>query len=39
VSRGGVCLHMQWQHEDIFRNGMAGRAMGSDPCGQSGRPL
>src|SRR6516165_10340945 len=25
VRRGGVCLHMQWQHEDHFRNGTAGR--------------
>ena len=25
VRRGGVCLHMQWQHEDRFRDGTAGR--------------
>src|SRR6516164_7629462 len=24
VRRGGVCLHMQWQHEDEFRKGTAG---------------
>jgi uncharacterized glyoxalase superfamily protein PhnB len=25
VRRGGVCLHMQWQAEEHFRNGTAGR--------------
>ena len=25
VSRGSVCLHMQWQDEELFRSGMAGR--------------
>ena len=25
VRRGGVYLHMQWQHEDEFRKGTAGR--------------
>ena len=25
VRRGGVCLHMQWQHEDLFKSGQAGR--------------
>jgi uncharacterized glyoxalase superfamily protein PhnB len=25
VRRGGVYLHMQWQHEDSFRDGTAGR--------------
>jgi uncharacterized glyoxalase superfamily protein PhnB len=25
VRRGDVCLHMQWQHADHFRNGTAGR--------------
>ena len=25
VRRGGVSLHMQWQHEDHFRDGTAGR--------------
>jgi catechol 2,3-dioxygenase-like lactoylglutathione lyase family enzyme len=25
VCRGGVFLHMQWQHEDHFRDGTAGR--------------
>jgi hypothetical protein len=25
VRRDSVCLHMQWQHEDQFTNGMAGR--------------
>jgi uncharacterized glyoxalase superfamily protein PhnB len=24
VRRGGVCLHMQWQHEEEFRKGKAG---------------
>ena len=24
VRRDGVCLHMQWQHEDNFRDGAAG---------------
>jgi uncharacterized glyoxalase superfamily protein PhnB len=25
VRRDGVCLHMQWQHEDHFKAGTAGR--------------
>jgi uncharacterized glyoxalase superfamily protein PhnB len=25
VRRDGVCLHMQWQHEDEFKKGTAGR--------------
>jgi uncharacterized glyoxalase superfamily protein PhnB len=25
VIRDGVCLHMQWQHEDEFNKGTAGR--------------
>ena len=25
VRRDGVCLHMQWQHEDEFRKGTAGK--------------
>lgn len=25
VCRDGVCLHMQWQHEDHFKAGTAGR--------------
>ena len=25
VRRGDVCLHMQWQHEDLFQAGQAGR--------------
>ena len=25
VRRGDVCLHMQWQHEDEFRKGTAGK--------------
>ena len=25
VRRDGVCLHMQWQHEDEFKAGTAGR--------------
>jgi catechol 2,3-dioxygenase-like lactoylglutathione lyase family enzyme len=25
VRRGDVYLHMQWQHEDRFKSGMAGR--------------
>src|SRR5260370_37940979 len=30
VRRDDVCLHMQWQHEEEFKKGTAGRVRGRD---------